>query len=68
VASKGLPWVGASGKKPSAADNYTPPGGHPGPSPVSLDGAPTHANGPIHPSLAGEQKPDMSPIGKRTYG
>lgn len=68
MASKGLPWVGASGKKPNAADNYTPPGGHPGPSAQRVAGDTTHENGPIYPSLRGEQHPDQSNQGKRTYG
>ena len=66
--AKGLPWAGASGKKPNPADQYTPAGGHPGPSAQPVQNGPTSESGPIHPSLVGPQKPDQSPIGKRTYG
>lgn len=68
MASKGLPWVGASGKKPNAADNYAPRGGYPGPNAQRVAGDTTHENGPIHPTLQGEQHPDQSAQGKRTYG
>ncbi len=67
MASKGLPWVGASGKKPSAADQYTPAGGHPGPNAVTASGNES-INQFVHESLKGPQKPDQGPIGKRTYG
>jgi len=67
VAPKGLPWVGASGKSPKAADNFTPPGGHPGPNAAMVAGNES-VNQFVHESLQGEQKPDKGPIGKRTYG
>jgi len=63
-----LPWAGASGKKPNAADNYPPAGGHPGPNAASVTGGESSVNQFVHESLKGPQKPDQGPIGKRTYG
>jgi len=66
--AKGLPWVGTGPRNANASDQYTPPGGHPGPAAQRVVGDTTHENGPLHESLQGEQKPDQSRIGKRTYG
>ncbi len=55
-----MPWTPPSKKQtpPPAGSHNLPIVGH----------RPTHSSGPIHPSLQGEQKPDKSPQGKRTYG
>ena len=65
--AKGMPWAGAYTNPGKPAEQYTPAGGHPGPSSTTVAGNES-VNQFVHESLQGEQHPDQSPKGKRTYG